>query len=74
MSNKDLLEAKQHFKNNKDYFECPHGCQAIYHIYSFTHNPFECKDCRQMFSIPKHIKLNKPVKFNKKKKTSKQGA
>ena len=55
------------------YYECPHGCGAHYHIYSFTHRQFECKDCNQVFLVPENVKLNKPNQF-KKKKPAKQGA
>ena len=62
-------------KNDHGYFECPSGCGAVYHQYSFTHNPYICKDCNQEFSIPEGVKLNKPKPFKKRvKKPARQGA
>tara|TARA_R100001086_G_scaffold249209_1_gene188230 strand:- start:318 stop:536 length:219 start_codon:yes stop_codon:yes gene_type:complete len=71
--NNELKEATEYFKENKEYLECPSGCGAVYHESAFTHNPFECKDCKTMFKVPSRIKIRKPRHF-KKKKPIKQGA
>lgn len=62
---KQLPEAIHKFN---EYWECPVGCNAVYHEYSFTHRNFMCKDCNKEFLVPEHIKLNKPEPFKKKPK------
>lgn len=54
-------------KYDSGYYECPHGCSAVYHTYSFTHRRFVCKDCNNEFLVPEHIKLNKADQFVKRK-------
>lgn len=61
---KQLLEAVK--KYDSGYYSCPHGCDAVYHTYSFTHRCFQCKDCNKEFLVPRGIKLNKPEPFKKK--------
>lgn len=55
-------------KYDTGYYECPHGCDAVYHTYSFTHREFECKDCRNVFLVPSDINLNKPQQFKRAKR------
>lgn len=65
---------KEAIKVFNEYFACPecsHGRDlvneaAIYHLSSFTHREFECKDCRNQFLVPSSIKLNKPQQFKRK--------
>ena len=50
-----------------EYYACPHGCSATYHIYSLTLREMECKDCRKMFKVPSEVKIKKPS-YNKPRK------
>ena len=69
----DLKEAIKVFD---DYYACP-CCSdgkgvldnaAVYATEAFTHRNFECKDCRQTFLVPAHIKINAPKPFHAGKK------
>lgn len=61
----EIKEAKKKFNN---YYECPHGCGAVYHTEALSHRNFECKDCRQTFLVPHSIKINAPKPFHAGKK------
>lgn len=47
----------------KEYLLCPEGCGAHYHVSTFSSSTYECKDCRNTFSIPRSVKLSKPQHF-----------
>lgn len=65
-----MREATKMYEN---YYECPHGCGAVYNTYSFNNREFECYDCRKEFKVPNEVKLNKPRKFKKKKREVSNG-
>jgi len=45
----------------KEYLGCPDlKCGAVYHVSTFTHSTYTCKDCNKDFAVPKSVKLSKP--------------
>ena len=63
-----MSNTKEALELYKDYYQCPHCVDAVYHTYSFTHRLFQCKDCNNEFLVPNNIKLNKPKVFKSKSK------
>lgn len=64
--NSEMKEAKQHFKSNPNYFECPHSCGAVYEKSALTHRNFCCKDCNNEFRVPAEVKIKEFKPFKRK--------
>jgi len=59
------MELKEAVKVYNEYYSCPTCKDAVYHIESFTHRQFCCKDCNNDFLVPASVKINKPKPFRK---------
>lgn len=63
------MNLKEAIQVYKEYLACPE-CQplsnnpqndsAVYHVSTFTHSTYTCKDCNKDFAVPKSVKLSKP--------------